>query len=257
MLFGVLLAGMAAVCADEGARWRSSAYLVDAFVEVALKSEYSTRRNPVRKWSGAVGYFIVHNVGDEELHRKLIETHFRHLGEITGLKIQPADSQVAANFLVVLSSEDRLEGDLSRYFGAGAALQHEILFRHSICHAAYATERKGSIVRAVAMIPVDTARASGELVTCVIEELTHAMGLPNDSLKVFPSIFSRKSSQAFLTGLDHLMLRMLYDPRIKSGMDEKAVRPILRTIAAEYQRDNRFATAEQQAAENGLAGLDR
>ena len=158
----------------------------------------------------------------------------------------------------MLTSEDKLEQELPRYFGSGSAAQRAALFRGSLCLASFAVERrKGSIMRGVAMIPVDRARGNGDLVSCVVEELTHAMGLPNDSPKVFSSIFSRKSTQAFLTGLDHLLLRMLYDPRVKPGMDENTVRPILQTIAAEYQRDQRFDSAEKTAAESGLAGLDR
>jgi hypothetical protein len=142
-----------------------------------------------------------------------------------------------------------------RYYGTDSVLQNEPLFRHSICLMVFATERKGSIVRAVTMIPVDRARASGDLASCVAEELTHAMGLSNDSLKVFPSIFSRKSSHAFLTGLDYLILKMLYDARVKPGMDEKTVRPILQVIAGEYERDNRFNVVERLAAEGGLSAL--
>lgn len=146
---------------------------------------------------------------------------------------------------------------MPRYFGSGSARQREALFRHSLCLAGFAIDRKkGSIMRGVAIIPVDRARGNGDLVSCVVEELTHVMGLPNDSPKVFPSIFSRKSTQAFLTGLDHLLLGMFYDPRVKPGMDENTVRPILRAIAAEYQRDKRFDSAEKIAAESGLAGLN-
>jgi len=257
LLLAVLLGGPSVAAGAEEVQWKAPGFLVASFVEVALRSRYSTRQNPVRKWIVPVSYFIVHRVGDEELHRKLIDTHFRQLAEITGLAIQPATSQSAANFLVVLTSEDRLEADLPDYFGAVPARQRETLFRHCLCMATFATERKGSIVRAVAMIPVDAASARGDLVSCVAEELTHAMGLPNDSLKLFPSIFSRKSNHPLLSGLDLMMLRMLYDPRVKAGMKEAIVLPILRAIAGEYARDNRFAAAEQHAADGGLAGLHR
>lgn len=257
MLIVLLLGGASAATATADSRWHSSGYLVDSFVEVALRHDYSTRQNPLRKWSAPVNYFIVHRVGDDELHSTLIQTHFRHLAQITGLAIQPAQSQAAANFLVVLTSEDRLEVDLPLYLGAGSAQRHEALFRHNVCLATFATERKGSIVRAVAMIPVDAARARGDLVSCMIEELTHAMGLPNDSPKLFPSIFSRKSSHIFLTGLDSLLLKMLYDPRLRAGMSEKLAWPILQVIAGEYERDRRFATADQLAAESGLAAMNR
>ncbi|MDK9704518.1 MAG: DUF2927 domain-containing protein [Sulfuritalea sp.] len=228
---------------------------MDSFVEVALRSAYSTRKHSVRKWAVPVDYSIVHHVGDEMLHTRLIERHFRHLAEITGLSIQPAPSPVAANFIVVLTREESLVGDLLRYYGTHSTLQHEPLFRHSICMVMFATDRKGSIVRAVAVIPVDRARSRGVLASCLAEELTHAMGLPNDSPKMFPSIFSISSRQAYLTGLDVLLLRMLYDPRVKVGGDERNLRPILETIAGEFERDNGFGSAGQLAEEGGLAAF--
>lgn len=257
MLFALLLGGSSVVASAQSAAWRPSIFLVDSFVEVALKSNYSARRHPVRKWSVPVSYFIVQNAGEEELHRALVSSHFEHLGEITGLPIRPAGSEAAANFLVVLTSEGRLEAELPRYLGTGSARLHEIMLRHTMCMASFVTDRKGSIVRAVALIPVDAARAGGQLAACLAEELTHAMGMANDSLKDFPSIFSRPSGHAFLTGLDFLMLKMLYDPRVKVGMSERTVLPILHAIASEYERDRRFETAEKIAVESGLARLTR
>lgn len=253
LLFGLLSAFAATVAAAEDASWKSPGFLVDSFVELAMKNGYSTRQNPVRKWITPVRYFIVHRVGDKDLHRELIDAHFRHLAQITGLGIQPAEARAAANFLVVLTSESALASDLPRYFGTGSARQHEMLFHHSLCMASFATERRGTIVRAVAMIPVDAARAGADLASCVVEELTHAMGLGNDTLRTLPSIFSRKSNRIFLSGLDHLVLKMLYDPRIKPGMNEKTALPVLRTIAGEYERDKRFETAERIAEESGLS----
>lgn len=254
-LLVLLLGGGSVVALAQDKAWRPSVFLVDSFVEVALKSNFSARQHPVRKWTAPVRYFIVHNAGEEVLHRRMARAHFEHLAAITGLSIEPAESSVAANFLVVLTSEGRLETELLRYYRSDSALQNEVLLRHSTCLATFAAERRGSIVRAVAMIPVDRARASGELASCMVEELTHAMGLSNDSLKDIPSIFSRRSGYAFLSGLDYLMLKMLYDPRLKAGMSEKIALPILRTIAEEYERDNLFETAEKVAAESGLSRL--
>jgi hypothetical protein len=257
VLFAILLGGAALVGAEDGSGWKSPRYLVDAFVEVALKSEYSTRQHPVRKWTSPVNYFIVQQAGDEELHGELIRTHLAHLSAITGLPIRPADTRAAANYLIVLTSADKLEADLLTYFGPGPARLREQFYRDSVCMATFAAGHKGSIYRAVAVIPVDTARGSGNLLSCVAEELTHAMGLPNDTFKSLPSIFSHRVARAFLSGLDQLLLKMLYDPRVKPGMSEKILRPLLQTIANEYELDNRFETADGEAAAAGLAAYGR
>ena len=82
LLFGLLFAFAGAVTEAADAPRNSPVLLIDSFVELAMKNGYSTRQNPVRKWMTAVRYFIVHRVGDEDLHRELIDAHFRHLARI-------------------------------------------------------------------------------------------------------------------------------------------------------------------------------
>jgi len=255
LLSGLLVGGSAFASAADRAHWQSVDYLVDAFVEIAMRNEYSPKQSPVRKWITPVNYFVVHQVVDEELHQRLIRTHFEHLAEITGLTIRPAESQTAANYLIIMTGEDSLKQDLQSYFGWRSAARREKFYRESVCVSTFSTKPKGPIFRAAVIIPVDRARARAKLVACVVEELTQVLGLPNDSAKVFPSVFNDQSTDVFLSGLDFLLLKMLYDPRVKVGMDEDTVRPILQQIAAEFERDDLFATAEKAAAEGGLSAL--
>ncbi len=231
-------------------------YLVDAFVDIALGSEYETKRRQVRKWTTSINYALIHQTGDAALHDRLIRTHFSQLAGITGLSIAPAANLDAANLLVVLTAESRLKDDLQRYFGWNSAEQRERFFRETVCLGIFnSSRRNGRITRAVVIIPVDRARARGKLPACVVEELTQVLGLPNDSDKVFPSVFNDHSIDVFLTGLDILLLRMLYDSRIAHGMEEAALRPLLRMIATEITANGGFERAEQAAAAGGLSGL--
>lgn len=255
VLLGVLLGAAALTAAAQSAHWQAAGYLVESFVEIALRNEYSPQPGLVRKWIAPVNYFVIHQAGDEDLHQRLIRTHMDHLAEITGLAIRAAPSRASANYLIVLSSEDRLKDDLLSYFGWRSVQRREKFFRESVCLATLSSKPNGPIYAALAIIPVDRARARGKLVSCVVEELTQVMGLPNDSVKVFPSVFNDLSIDVYLSGLDYLLLKMLYDPRVKVGMDEKTVRPILRQIAAEFERDQAFVRAEKAAAEGGLAGV--
>lgn len=256
LLLGLLcgLGSAQPVRAEDGAHWKSPGYLVDAFVEIALRNEYSPKRGLVRKWTSPISYFVLHRVGDERLHQYLVDTHLEQLARITGVSIRPVLNPAAANYLIVMTGEDRLKDDLLSYFGWRSASQREKFYRETVCLAIFSTKPKGPIISAVAMIAVDRARARGALASCVVEELTQVMGLPNDSVKVFPSIFNDLSTDVFLSGLDYLLLQMLYDPRVKPGMDETTVRPILRTIAGEYESEHRFDSAEKMVAEEGLAG---
>lgn len=236
--------------------WKSVDYLVDAFVDIALGSEHEVKRRQLRKWTQPLRYALIHHVGDSALHERLVRTHLAHLADITGLDIAPAATVEAANYLVVLTAESRLMDDLQRYFGWNSVEQRERFSRESVCLGIFKSSRSnGRITRAVMIIPVDRARARGKLPACVVEELTQVLGLPNDSDAVFPSVFNDRSTDVFLTGLDVLMLRMLYDPRVSHGMEETALRPLLRTIAAELTRNGGFERAEQAARAGGLSAI--
>ncbi|MDA8637889.1 DUF2927 domain-containing protein [Rhodospirillales bacterium] len=54
---------------------------------------------------------------------------------------------------------------------------------------------------------------------CYLEEITQSMGLPYDSDRVRPSIFNEASRERSLSKSDFILIRTLYDPRIRSGMD--------------------------------------
>ena len=95
------------------------------------------------------------------------------------------------------------------------------------------------------VIPDDQASMRRKLVSCVVEELTQIMGLPNDSENVYPSIFNEKTPDGLLTGLDGLLLKMLYHQQVKVGMKESEVRPILKKIIREWQQDGTILNVDK------------
>ncbi|MEM7189821.1 MAG: DUF2927 domain-containing protein [Pseudomonadota bacterium] len=54
---------------------------------------------------------------------------------------------------------------------------------------------------------------------CLIEEITQALGPVNDLYGLGPSIFNDDAAHIWPTQLDYLMLRVLYAPEIRSGLD--------------------------------------
>jgi len=69
--------------------------------------------------------------------------------------------------------------------------------------------------------------------SCLHEELAQGMGLANDSPRARPSIFNDDEEFALLTRHDELLLKMLYDPRLRPGMGAGQARPIIAEIARE------------------------
>jgi hypothetical protein len=68
---------------------------------------------------------------------------------------------------------------------------------------------------------------------CIHEELAQGMGLANDSPGARPSIFNDDEEFGLLTRHDELLLRMLYDERMRPGMMAEEAAPVAREIASE------------------------
>ena len=87
----------------------------------------------------------------------------------------------------------------------------------------------GKIQRAAAVI---RAELPNRLRTsCIHEEISQGLGLANDSAQARPSIFNDDDEFGRLTNHDELLLQILYDPRLKPGMDRAAAAPLVRDIA--------------------------
>lgn len=92
----------------------------------------------------------------------------------------------------------------------------------------------GTIIGAA--IVVNTDRDSARINHCLLEELTQTLGLPNDTDLLRPSIFSDNDYLTELSRPDVILVRTLYDPRLKPGMAKaealKLVPGIVREINA-------------------------
>lgn len=98
--------------------------------------------------------------------------------------------------------------------------------------------KQSELISVLVIIPVDHAMSYGLLPACVIEELTQAMGLPNDSDWVIPSIANDKSVLNLLTGLDYLLLKILYDNRLHAGMGAKISSPLVDKTLIDFENQD-------------------
>lgn len=239
--------------AEAYGEWRQPSYIVDSFFEIALKNEYSNKDQVVRKWPATgIRYYYVHRVLDNRLHEELTELHLSHLHIITGLPIKPVKSIKEANLIIVFSQENRLKEDLLNFFDMKSTSERTLFYRDSVCLGHFSIQTNGSIQKAVTIIPVDRARKHGKLMACVVEELTQVMGLPNDSIKVSPSIFNDRSRDNFLTGLDYILLKILYDQRLPVGVNKQNAMPIVQKIVADFFQKGLIEKADRAVLNGGL-----
>ncbi len=88
---------------------------------------------------------------------------------------------------------------------------------------------KDEIVSAIALIASDADQA--ERVHCIREEITQALGPMRDSFKYPDSIFYQPwSLVSHFSGMDKALIRTLYGPSIRPGMNAAQVRRALKHI---------------------------
>lgn len=144
----------------------------------------------------------------------------------------------AANFHVLILTEDerRVSGPTLRRLIPGIRTQ-EIDVIQDLNRATYCVvvasdpADDGRLKHAVAVIRAELPPMLR--LSCIHEEIAQGLGLANDSEEARPSIFNDDDEFGRLTTMDELMLRMLYDPRLRPGMDASTASPIVSTLARE------------------------
>ncbi len=217
----LLLAGHSAR-ADE--RWQSDRYLTESFMAIAMEREYGeAKQTRFARWQQPIRLLLVNESGDKPLQADVVKVQAAHLARITGHPISMVTAK--PNLTLIMTDYSKMKSWANRTMGGDPSVG--MALKEGLCLANFATNAKHEISRATIIIPVDYSRAKGRFLDCVVEEFTQVMGLPNDSDKVFPSIFNDNSIDSFLTGLDYALLKMAYHPALKPGMSSDEVRAAL------------------------------
>ena len=214
--------------------WLDPSFVRNAFLDVALKNEYSQGDKPLVKWRQPIKIWVKHKVGDQPLHDELVDAHISHLQQIIQHPISRVNSRHEANIIWLFTRESLWQQDIRQEIG-----QHALKnLRGAICKAGYTLSPVDQqIVHAAIIIPVDQSRAHGKLLACVVEEITQVLGLPNDSELAYPSIFNDHTPDDLLSPLDVVLLKLLYEPELISGMNRQQVINVLDKLILRYQRE--------------------
>jgi len=162
-----------------------------------------------------------------------VETHLNTLSALTGLPTEDAEAVGdTANFVINFVPRHQMSNpalaDLDPKLAARMASQGGCYF------ASWPNKENGRLYRAV--IVVNAELGDNKIGHCLLEEMTQALGLPNDVRVRWPSIFSEGKKVTDLSVYDRLFLRTLYDSRIKAGMSKTEGLRSARRILAERVR---------------------
>lgn len=249
----LLLLADNSIQADE--RWQSDSYLTESFMAIAMEREYGeARQTRFARWQQPIRLLLVNESGDKPLQADVVKVQAAHLARITGHPISMVTTK--PNLTLIMTDYSKMKSWANRTMGGDPSVG--MALKEGLCLANFATNTKHEISRATIIIPVDYSRAKGRFLDCVVEEFTQVMGLPNDSDKVFPSIFNDNSIDSFLTGLDYVLLKLAYHPALKAGMSSDEIRAALPLAIKELRAKGEIREANRRVQQQSLkswAGL--
>lgn len=205
--------------------------LVAYFDYVVFGNEFAGRALPtVRKWTEPIRYKFASNNAAITKYRPVVQAHFASLAQFTNLSFQeigPRDP--GENFIIGFAP---LAG-LVAYGRTLAANPAEVAGRQFETASCFFLSyiQDGRLVAARVLAGSDLP--DQELVHCLLEELAQSLGLPNDDDRVAPSIFNDSLHLTSLSLIDKVLLRLVYDPRMRPGTPRAQALQLARAILAE------------------------
>jgi len=226
----------------------SSRTLVEDFERIALYDEYTIRggryvaqQTPsyLRRWQQPirVGLIFGEQVSMETRakDRANVIAYSKRLSRLTGVPITVTNTNPNFHILFLYRDEQKTVGPtlLRQVPGLNPIVIDEIANspRNTFCVAYAFSNKQNSNAYTSAIILVKAEHSDLMRLSCIHEEMAQAMGLANDSPNARPSIFNDDEEFALLTRHDELLLKMLYDRRLKLGMTPLTARPLLPSIA--------------------------
>ncbi len=227
--------------------------LAQDFQRIALFDEYTVRGNhfvaqatpsTLRRWNKPIRISILFDEripkATREKDRKNVAAYAQRLSRLTGVPMRITDKNPNFHIMFLYRDRQRAIGpELQRRIpGIGSIVVNEIqnMPRSTYCVAyAFAEPDNGSAYDS-ALIIIRAEHPDLMRLSCIHEEMAQAMGLANDSPEARPSIFNDDEEFALLTRHDELLLRMLYDRRLKVGMTADQTRLIVPAIANELMK---------------------
>ena len=223
--------------------------LVRNFERIALFEEYATvggriiaveTESQVHKWVEPVRIKLVIGAGVPEKKavrdRSTAESYAARLSRVTGHPIRVVADDGNFHVLILTEAERRAFGSNLRQLvpGIGPAAVETVtqMSRQNYC-LVFALDQSGNGIYTQAIAVIRAEHPDLLRLSCLHEEIAQGLGLANDSPLARPSVFNDDEEFGLLTTHDEYLLKMLYDPRMRPGMDADAALPLARTIAEE------------------------
>nr|WP_244071774.1 DUF2927 domain-containing protein [Bradyrhizobium sp. Ce-3] len=210
----------------------TDAEIVEGFLKTAFGAEYhlAGRVDRIRKYDGPVRVFADGNRADRKAQLAKVITDIR--SKVQHLDIAMTDSNDAANVVVKLVRDRELYRTIATFYGQERAKE----IRTSLdpqCLSGFRKNENYEIEHSDVILTVD----NGDFVflDCAYEELLQSLGPINDTATVPWTMFNDSVSMGYFDVYDQYLLNLLYDPRIKPGMNVQEVKAVLPAVLADVR----------------------
>jgi hypothetical protein len=203
----------------------SDAEIADGFFKTAFGAELLLGQEPprIRKFDGPVRVHVDSRAQPDR--RAQVAAVVADIGaRIRHLDIAVTDNRAAANMAVTLVRDRDLAGTITRLYGAKHARQIQRSLEPQ-CLSAFRKDEADRIVHSDVILAAD----AGDFIffDCAYEEMLQALGPINDTATVPWTMFNDAVHMGFFDVYDQYLLNILYDPRVRPGMDAAAVYAVL------------------------------
>jgi hypothetical protein len=221
----------------------TDAEITDGFLKIAFGAELDLAHsgNRIRKFDGPVRVGIESRAEpDRRAQAAAVVDDIRK--RVQQLDIAMADGLAAANVVVKLVRDRDLTRVIGQLYGRERARQIQRSLAPQ-CLSSFTRSETFRIIHSDVIIVAD----AGDLVfyDCIYEELLQALGPINDTNSVPWTMFNDDVQMGFFGIYDQYILNILYDPRIRPGMNPDEVRAVLPqvlpTVKAWVARVNKLA----------------
>jgi len=193
--------------------------LLANFEHIVFVDEYDDERqySHIRKWVDPIRIILLGELSDN--YRSEIENYSDSLSLLTGLSINVLpESKHPYNFEIHFVPWDDIEILAKPHSPNPEWL--ETIIEDSSCLFIYKRNKKYEIKQAFVFISIE--EPDDEIKSCLLEEMTQALGFPNDSELIKPSIFNQWDHLQELSINDKILIQTLYDYRLKPGLSREA-----------------------------------
>jgi len=162
-----------------------------------------------------------------------IRKHLATLVKLTGVKTEDA-RKTGKNPNYFIKFVPRLAMHLPSLIRGAPPRLLQKLARPGVCYFLTAATARGAINWATVIVNNDMT--DRQIDSCLLEEMTQTLGLPNDSDIVMPSVFNNRSVLHKLTRNDVIVVATLYDERLTAGMPRQQAVMMATEIIGEVLR---------------------